>query len=156
MRRPPRKPAEPILSTFMWWRIAMVSLIMVAVTFGLFVWERDNGASIAKARTVAVNALVVLEIFYLFTTRHLKSGVLNREGLLESRYVLLSIAAVLLLQFIYTYAPPMQLFFRSESLGVESWIRIVLLSSLVLFVVELDKFSYLRRQNRLIKRRAGG
>ena len=156
MRRPPRKPAEPILSTFMWWRIAMVSLIMVAVTFGLFVWERDNGASIAKARTVAVNALVVLEIFYLFTTRHLKSGVLNREGLLGSRYVLLSIAAVLLLQFIYTYAPPMQLFFRSESLGVESWIRIVLLSSLVLFVVELDKFSYLRRQNRLIKRRAGG
>ncbi|MDH3411551.1 MAG: cation-transporting P-type ATPase [Gammaproteobacteria bacterium] len=146
MGRPPRKPAEPILTAFMWWRISMVSIVMVAVTFGLFIWEREHGASIESARTVAVNALVVLEIFYLFTTRHLKTGVLNREGLLGNRYVLISIAAVVLLQVIYTYAPPMQTFFRSESIGIESWIRIILLSSLVLFIVELDKYSYRRRQ----------
>ena len=145
MQRPPRKPAEPILSAFMWWRIFMVSLIMVAVTFGLFVWERDNGASIEVARTVAVNALVMLEIFYLFSTRHLKAGVLSREGLAGSRYVLFSIATVLLLQMIYTYAPPMHTFFRSESIGIESWTRIVLLSSIVLFIVEFDKFAYRKR-----------
>ncbi len=146
MRRPPRKPAEPILTAFMWWRIAMVSLIMVAVTFGLFIWEREHGASIEAARTVAVNALVMLEIFYLFTTRHLKAGVLNRDGLLGNPYVLMSVAAVVMLQIMFTYAPPMQTFFRSESIGLESWIRIVLLSSLVLFIVELDKFAYRLRR----------
>ena len=146
MRRPPRKPAEPILTAFMWWRIAMVSLIMVAVTFGLFIWEREHGASIEAARTVAVNALVMLEIFYLFSTRHLKAGVLNREGLFGNPYVLMSIGAVLVLQILFTYAPPMQTFFRSESIGIESWIRIVLLSSLVLFIVELDKFAYRLRR----------
>ncbi len=146
MRRPPRKPGEPILSAFLWWRISMVSIIMVAVTFGLFIWEREHGASIETARTVAVNALVMLEIFYLFTTRHLKAGVLSREGLLGNRYVLISISAVLLLQMMYTYSPPMQLFFQSEGLSVESWMRIVLLSSAVLFIVELDKFVYRKRQ----------
>jgi potassium/sodium efflux P-type ATPase len=148
MRRPPRKPAEPILSAFLWWRISMVSMIMVAVTFGLFIWEREHGASVETARTVAVNALVILEIFYLFTTRHLKAGVLNREGLLGNRYVLMSIAAVLLLQLMYTYAPPLQLFFRSESLGIDSWMRIVLFSSSALFLVELDKFAYRNRQQK--------
>ncbi len=154
MRRPPRKPAEPILSAFLWWRISMVSIVMVAVTFGLFIWERESGASIETARTVAVNALVMLEIFYLFTTRHLKANVLDREGLLGNRYLLLSIAVVLVLQIMYTYAPPMQLFFRSEGIGVESWIRIILLSSTVLFIVELDKFSYRKRRQKVIKLRA--
>ncbi len=149
MRRPPRKPAEPILSAFMWWRISMVSLIMVAVTFGLFIWERENGASIEVARTVAVNALVMLEIFYLFTTRYLKAGVLNWEGLFGNRYVLISIAIVLLLQVTFTYAPLMHTFFKSEAIGVDSWARIILLSSLVLFIVELDKFSYRKRRGTL-------
>ena len=149
MRRPPRKPAEPILSVFMCWRIGMVSLVMVAVTFGLFLWERENGASIGAARTVAVNALVTLEIFYLVTTRHMKAGVLNREGLFGNRYVLISIAAVLLLQIIYTYAPPMHALFRSEAIGIESWLRIVVLSSFVLFIVEFDKFSYRKRQGEI-------
>jgi magnesium-transporting ATPase (P-type) len=146
MRRPPRKPAEPILSAFMWWRISMVSLIMVAVTFGLFIWERENGASIETARTVAVNALVMLEIFYLFTTRYLKAGVLNRNGLFGNRYVLISIAIVLLLQLVFTYAPAMNTFFKSEAINFDSWARIILLSSLVLFIVELDKFTYRKRR----------
>ena len=146
MRRPPRNPAEPILTAFMWWRIALVSLVMVTVTFGLFLWEREAGASVEVARTVAVNALVMLEIFYLFTTRHLKACVLSFEGLFGNRYVVISIVAVLLLQLMFTYAPFMQTFFRSESIGWDAWARIALCSSTVLFIVEFDKFAYRKRR----------
>ena len=36
MKNPPRDPAQPMLTGFMWWRISFVALIMVVVTFGLF------------------------------------------------------------------------------------------------------------------------
>lgn len=70
MRRPPRNPNESILSGFLIWRIIFVSLIIVAGTFWLFVWEWEHGASIELARTVAVNTLVIFEIFYLFNSRY--------------------------------------------------------------------------------------
>ena len=44
MARPPRRPDEPLLSRFLLWRIAFVSLILLAGTFGLFLYERAQGA----------------------------------------------------------------------------------------------------------------
>ena len=71
MQRRPRDVRAPMLSGFMTWRILFVSVLMVFGTFGLFLWERLHGTEIETARTVAVNALVIAEVFYLFNTRYL-------------------------------------------------------------------------------------
>ena len=139
MRRPPRDPAAPILSGFMWWRVALVSLVMVAVVFGLFLLEQSRGSSIDEARTVAVNALVMLEVFYLFATRYLTDSVLSARGLLGNYYVLGSVAVVMLLQALFTYAPVMWSLFGSTPLDVDQWLRIVASSCTVLLVVEVEK-----------------
>ncbi len=144
MRRPPRRPDEPLLSRFLLWRIGFVSIILLLGTFGLFVYERAQGASIETARTVAVNALVMLEIFYLWNARHLRAPVLNREGLFGSRPALVAIALVLVFQLAFTYAPPMQLLFGTEAIAPAQWLRIVAVGSSVLFLVEIEKWS-LRR-----------
>ncbi|MFO7603198.1 MAG: cation-transporting P-type ATPase, partial [Gammaproteobacteria bacterium] len=70
MQRKPRRPTEPLFSRLIIWRIIFVSLILVSGTYGLFVWYREAGASLELARTVAVNTLVMFEIFYLFNARH--------------------------------------------------------------------------------------
>jgi len=140
MRRPPRAADEPILSRFMVWRILFVSLIMVCGVFGLFLWERNQGTDIETARTVAVNMLVVFEVFYLFSCRYLKAPVLNPQGLLGNPKVLWSVGLVMVMQLIFTYTPPMQLFFHSAPLSLEAWLRILLVGSSVLFLVELEKW----------------
>src|SRR5512146_978916 len=71
MHRPPRSPAEPLLNRFLLWRILFVSCMMVIGSLGFFLWEQALGASIEVSRTVAVNALVMGEIFYLFNCRYL-------------------------------------------------------------------------------------
>ena len=98
MQRPPRNPKEPILSVFLIWRIIFVSLIIVTGTFGLFLWEREHGASIELARTVAVNTVVMFEIFYLFSARYLLAPSLNYEGLFGNRYVLYAIGLLIPIQ----------------------------------------------------------
>ena len=96
MKRPPRDPKASLLSGYFLWRIGLVSAVMCAGTFGIFLWLRHQGAAEDIARTVAVNTIVMFEVFYLFNTRFILAPVLNVKGLLGSRPVLLAIALVAL------------------------------------------------------------
>ncbi len=139
MRRRPRDPREPVLSGFLVWRILFVSLILVTGTFGLFLWEREHGASIELARTVAVNTLVLFEVFYLLSARYILAPALTRAGLTGNRFVLYAIAMLLVIQLGFTYLGPMQTLFATSDLGAMAWLRIILVASLVLFLVEAEK-----------------
>jgi magnesium-transporting ATPase (P-type) len=139
MHRPPRNTRRPILSPFMVWRIVFVSLLMVAGTFGLFLWERSNGTDIDSARTVAVNTLVVMEIFYLLNSRFLTRSVLTRDGLLGNPYALYAIVLVLFFQLLFTYLPIMQLFFHTVSIDAAAWGRILTVGLILFLAVELEK-----------------
>ncbi len=145
MQRPPRKRDEPILSGFLLWRIALVSVILVAGTFGMFVWQREHGASIELARTAAVNTLVMFEAFYLFNARHLSASSFNRATIFGSRPILIAIGLVIVFQLAFTYAPPLQFLFRTEAIDLVTWVEIILVSSTVYFLVELEKYFFRRR-----------
>jgi magnesium-transporting ATPase (P-type) len=145
MQRRPRDIKAPMLSGFMTWRILFVSLLMVVGTFGLFLWERMQGADISTARTIAVNTLVVAEVFYLLNTRYLTASVLNREGLFGNRYVLIAIGLVLSFQLLFTYLPLMQYFFGTTAIGVDSWLRILAVGLLIFLAVETEKLLIGRR-----------
>jgi magnesium-transporting ATPase (P-type) len=140
MQRPPRHADEPLLSPFLIWRIVFVSLILVSGTFGIFVWLREQDAPIELARTVAVNTLVMFEIFYLFSARFITEPALNRKGLLGNRYALIAIAVLLVMQLFFTYLPPFQLLFKTTALDLQTWGLIVAIASSVLFLVELEKW----------------
>jgi magnesium-transporting ATPase (P-type) len=144
MQRPPRQPSEPLLSRFLVWRIVFVSLILVAGTFGLFVYEREHGATIEMARTVAVNTLVMFEIFYLFSSRYLIQSSLNWEGLTGNRYVLWAIGLLVIFQLAFTHAPPMQALFGTTDMDAITWLRTILVGLSVLFLVEAEK-AWIRR-----------
>ncbi len=139
MEQPPRDSREPILTPFLVWRILFVSIIILIGSFGLFVWERQHGASIEYARTIATNTLVVFEVFYLLNTRYIRKSVLSKSGLFGNPYVLYAIALVFLLQLAFTYVPFMQTLFESRSIGFWDWIYILLVSSSVFILVELEK-----------------
>ena len=148
MRRPPRDPREPILSPFLIWRLAYVSSILVAGTFGLFLWVRAQGFEIEPARTVAVNTLVMFEAFYLLNSRYLHASVMNRRGLTGNRYTLWAIGVVIIFQLLFTYAAPMQALFGTAAIDAATWGLIVLVGSSVFFLVELEKLLYTLWQNR--------
>lgn len=140
MQRPPRPVNAPILSRFVVWRILFVTAIMVAGTFGIFLWVQSEGAGIELARTAAVNTLVMFEIFYLFNSRYLLASVLSWEGLFGNRYVLMAVAALVVLQLLFTYAPSFQLLFGTAAMSAGLWMLVVTIASSVFFLVEAEKF----------------
>jgi magnesium-transporting ATPase (P-type) len=144
MMRPPRDPREAIMTGFLIWRVVFVSFLMLAAALGLFLYELDQGGTLAQARTAAVNALVVGEIAYLFNARLLAASSLGRAGLFGSSPALLASGAVIVAQILFTYWPPAQAVFATEPLGLSSWLAILGAGLVLFFAVEGEKFA-LRR-----------
>ena len=139
MQRPPRDAKEPMLTPHLVWRVIVVSFIMMSGTIGLFLWEMAKEVSIEHARTVAVNTLVMFEIFYLFNARYITGSVFSRAGLTGNRYVLIAIGILIVFQLCFTYLTPMQTLFGTTAIDFILWLRIILVASSVLFLVELEK-----------------
>ncbi|PKO64126.1 MAG: carbonate dehydratase [Betaproteobacteria bacterium HGW-Betaproteobacteria-16] len=144
MLRRPRTPGESLLSGFFVWRVLMVSVLMMTGALGLFLWEMSSGASVEKARTMAVNAVVMAEMLYLINSRFIFAPALNLHGIFGNRYVLLAIAVCIPLQLSFTYSPWMQSVFGSADIGLLDWLKVLAAGLLVFVVAELEKF-FIRR-----------
>ena len=150
MARAPRPVGEPIVTAALARRIVFVGMLMVAATFGVFNWELARGSSLETARTAAVNMLVVCELAYLFNTRRYTDHAFRLETLTGNFMAAWVTAVLVLLQLLFTYAPPLQLLFQSVALDAASWGLILLLGVALFCAVELEK-AWLRRsgQHRL-------
>lgn len=139
MKRPPRRSDEPMMSRFVAWRTVMVSILFVIGTFALFRWQLDAGATLELARTVAVNTIVMCEIFYLFNVRRMGRAGSGGSSLFDLRPALMASTLVLLLQAVFTYLPSMQLLFGTAPLTVQHWLVITAVAFGVYLIVELEK-----------------
>jgi calcium-translocating P-type ATPase len=139
MQRSPRAVDLPILDGFGIWRVIFVGLALLTLTLWAFFWMKENGASDALARAVAVNALVIGQIFYLLNSRYKIGSSLSLKAHLDNKYLPLGIGAVVILQLLFTYAPPLQVLFETQAVPLRIW-PWLLFGGLVFFiVVEAEK-----------------
>lgn len=139
MRRPPRPAREAMLSGFLLWRVLLVSVLMAAGVFLIFGWASTHGSTLEEARTYAVNALVVMEVFYLFSVRYLRAPSFTLERMFNSRAVLIAVATVVVLQLLFTYAPFMGRFFGTRPVDLVHGLEILGLGVVLFVILELEK-----------------
>jgi len=140
MDRPPRAVDRPILTGFGIWRVVFVGLALLAVTLWAFFWMKSHGASDQLARTVAVNMITIGQVFYLLNSRYLLDSSLSLRAHLGNKYLPLGIGAVVLLQLLFTYAPPLQRLFDTEAIPLWVWPWLFLGGLVFFLVVEAEKF----------------
>ncbi len=139
MTRPPRDPQTPILTRTLIDRILLVGGLLLIGAFALFQWELAKGADLAEARTVAVNAFVVMELFYLFNCRSLTKSVFQL-GFFSNAWLFGGVAVMLLIQIGYTYLPVMNTLFQSAPIDLEAWFRIAAAGIITFAIVEFEKW----------------
>ena len=139
MFRPPRVPDSPILTGVLIQRIILVSFLMLGAVFALFLHKKAGGADLAEARTVAVNVIVMIELFYLFNCRSLRHS-MRSLGLFSNPWVIGGSVATIALQLFYTYHPWMNTLFHSAPLAPADWAAIVAVSAAVSLVVGAEKW----------------
>lgn len=141
MHNPPRLIDEPIISAFVVWRIMFISVLFVIGTFGAFFWAESRDLSLEAARTLSVNTIVVMEIFYLFSIRYRHGASFTWDGLLGTPAVLIGVGTVALLQLAFTYAPPLQALFDTRSLDPIDGAMAIGSGLLLFMVLELEKLA---------------
>ncbi len=139
MQKPPRAMDQPLLSRFLVWRILFVSALFAAGIFGQFELALSMGKDLETARTIAVNTLIALEVFYLFSIRYAHGTSLTWRGVAGTPPVLIALGLVTTAQLLLIYAPFMQVIFGTAALSLVE-LLLVAGSGVVLFaVIEIEK-----------------
>jgi cation-transporting P-type ATPase F len=139
MSRPPRDPGQPILTIGLLMRTGLVTLIMASGALGLFFWHRGQSAPLEEARTIVVNVVVMVQMFYLFNCRSLTHSVVY-VGLFSNRWILAGCAAMLSAQMLFTYAPFMNHLFHTAPISQQAWLHILAVALCSSAVVGTEKW----------------
>lgn len=139
MKRPPRPRAAPLLGGELIWHIALVSLLFLAAVFGMYAYAVDKGYPPELARTIALNTLVVLEIFHLFFIRNIYGASLTWKAAQGTRVVWACVVAITLAQFLVTYLPPLQQVFGTVAVPLLDGLLIVAVGAVFFAVIETEK-----------------
>ncbi len=139
MARPPRRRDAPILSGELVWHVVLVALLFLAAVFGVFNYAIENGRSLALAQTLAMNMLVVLEIFHLFFIRNIHSTSLTWAAARGTPVVWAVVITVAAAQFAVTYLPPLQAVLGTRPVPLMDGILIVAIGAAFFAIIEIEK-----------------
>jgi magnesium-transporting ATPase (P-type) len=139
MRRPPRPRNEPLLGGELAWHIILVSALFLSGVFGIYAYAVDRGYSVELARTMAMNTLVVMEIFHLFFIRNIYGTSLTWKAVRGTRVVWATVIAVTAAQFAITYLPPMQAVFATEPVQFLDGLLIFGVGVMLFAIIESEK-----------------
>ncbi|RVP99621.1 HAD-IC family P-type ATPase [Sinorhizobium meliloti] len=139
MARPPRRRDAPILSGELVWHVVMVAALFLASVFGVFAYALDKGHSLALAQTMAMNLLVVLEIFHLFFIRNIHGTSLTWDAVKGTRVVWTVVIAITAAQFAVTYLPPLQTILGTEPVPLADGLLIVGIGATFFAIIEIEK-----------------
>ncbi len=139
MQRPPRPRTQGLVTGALMYRILLVGSLGAMTVFLLFDWQLSASGDEALARSVAVNALVLFEVFYLLSARTLNDSLWHKRYWQGLRPALIAIALVLTLQGLFTYWPLSQTIFDVGPFSARHWLVLVLVTSPILLIVELEK-----------------
>ncbi|MBU2953200.1 cation-translocating P-type ATPase [Marinobacter sp. F3R08] len=138
MKRMPRARNESLLKGFVIWRVVFVSLLFLIGIFAAWHWAIHHYGDEETARTLAVNTLVAMEMFYLFAVRYLDSASITLRGVLGTPVVLLAVASVIALQLLFTYVPWFNDTFGTRALSLEMLGFAVAAGLMVLAILEIE------------------
>jgi len=139
MNRPPRNRHAPILSGELVWHVFLVTTLFLAAVFGIFNYAIDKGHPLALAQTMAMNTLIVLEIFHLFFIRNLHGTSLTWGAVRGTRVVWTVVISIAAAQFAVTYLPPMQAALGTTSVPLVDGLLIVGVGAAFFVLIEIEK-----------------
>jgi len=147
MRRLPRPRNAPLLDAGLVWHIVFVSVLFLGGVFGIYAYAIDKGYSAELARSMALNMLVVLEIFHLFFARNIYGTSLTWEAVRGTKVVWLTVIVITGAQFAITYLAPLQRVFGTRPIPFFDGVLIIGVGVVFFAIIEVEKqlrLGYLR------------
>ncbi|MDH5485768.1 MAG: cation-translocating P-type ATPase, partial [Gammaproteobacteria bacterium] len=137
MQRPPRPPQESIFAHGMWQYIIWVGLFIGGLSIAAQAWAISR--EVSYWQTMVFTVLTLSQLFHSLAVRS-ETESLFSIGLFSNRPMLLAVSFTILLQMAVIYLPALNVVFHTQPLPLLDLMLCLMLSSLVLVVVELNKW----------------
>ena len=148
MRRPPVPRDDRLVDRAMLVRIAMLTPMAVAATFGWFVWRQSGGLPYEQVRTETFTILALCQWFNVLNCQSATRSAL-RFGILRNHWLVGGLGLSIALQAAVLYWPPLNRLFHTVPLPLAELLTLLAIASSVLWVEELRKWVVrLRRGSR--------
>ena len=147
MRNSPIPLQEPLLTTPLLRRLALLAPAIALSTLGLFVFRLKAGVPLDQARTEAFTVLAVSQWYNVLNCRSDHQSVF-RQSLFRNKWLMAGLTVGVLLQALVVYWSPLNVLFHTVPLPPGEIVGIVILASLVVWVEELRKVFVRRRKGR--------
>ena len=128
MQKKPRSESEDFFTDNLASRIILRGLVLGGVSFWLFDFALDRGASLEYAQTLAFMTLVFGQLFHIFDARTFTT--IFRRNPFENIYLLYAIFAAATLSIIMVYTPFGHLALGTESITFKHLIMVIAIASL--------------------------
>jgi magnesium-transporting ATPase (P-type) len=139
MHRPPRAREEPLLTNDLVWHIVLVSFLFLCGVFGIYHYAIEQNYAVELARTMALNTLVVMEIFHLFFIRNIHGTSLTWKAVRGTKIVWAVVIAVTVAQFAITYLPQLQSIFATAAIPFWDGVLIFGVGVALFIIIEVEK-----------------
>ncbi len=139
MHRPPVPRDDRLVDTAMLWRIAYLTPIAVAATFGWFVWRQSNGVPYEQVQTETFTVLAMCQWFNVLNCQSATRSSLQL-GILRNPWLLGGLLLSVVLQAGVLYWPPLSGWFHTVPLPLADLLPLVAVASGVLWAEELRKW----------------
>ncbi|HFQ93497.1 MAG TPA: cation-translocating P-type ATPase, partial [Anaerolineae bacterium] len=143
MRRRPFHPQENIFGRGMWQHIVWVGLLMGLVTLAVGYWAWRTG--LAEWQTMLFTTLTLSQMGHALAVRSEKAAFFSRETPLN-KSLLWAVLLTFVLQLAVIYVPFLQTLFKTVGLTPLNLALSLLLSSVVFWGVEVEKWVKRRRE----------
>jgi Ca2+-transporting ATPase len=153
MKRPPRKPQEPLMTPRFGWLIVWQGLLLGGCALATFAmgmrWYGIEGQGLSRAVTICFMTLALAQVFHAFNARsRTRSAFTSR--LFTNGWLWGATLICILLQLAAVYIPFLRTVLRTEALSGADWGLIALGSLIPVAVVEVVKLSSRLRGARAI------
>ncbi|MFH1409196.1 MAG: cation-translocating P-type ATPase [Nanoarchaeota archaeon] len=136
MERPPRDPKEKPITKHLFISIVIFGLIMGLGTLFMFMQYKD--IDVSKAQTVAFTTLVLFQMFAVMSSRTLYSS-LRHLNPFSNLWLFGAVVISLVIQVAVVHIPALQTIFGTVALAGIDWLKIIGISSLGFFMMEISK-----------------
>jgi len=136
MKRPPRRPNESIFAHGLGYHAVWVGLVMAASVLFVQAWSIRTGH--AHWQTMVFTTICLTQLGHALAIRSEKES-LFKQGVFSNKSLIGAVLVSFVAQLLTVYVPFFNKIFKTEPLELSELIFCIALSSIVFFVVELEK-----------------
>jgi Ca2+-transporting ATPase len=138
LTHPPRQQDAQLLDWTFLKRIAFIGFLTASVALTVFAYELYNDSDVAQARNAAFSALVIAELLRSFGARS-ETHTIFQVGLFSNVRLFAIVILSLSLQVLIHHLPILERLFGTEPLSLGQCAAWIVLGSLPLLAIELEK-----------------